>query len=70
MKDKIKNDNEEVEILKALQNCEQIPKIIDVFHSDYQTILITEYFAGRNLLLLFKFMWHDPSFMNIRKIFS
>ena len=70
MKDKIKNDNEEVEILKALQNCEQVPKIIDVFHSDYQTILVTEYFAGRNLLLLFKFMWHDPSFMNIRKIFS
>ena len=48
MKDKIKNDNEEVEILKALQNCEQVPKIIDVFHSDYQTILITEYFAGKN----------------------
>ena len=48
MKDQIKNDNEEVEILKALQNCEQIPKIIDVFHSDYQTILITEYFAGKN----------------------
>ena len=58
MKDKIKNDNEEVEILKALQNCEQVPKIIDVFHSDYQTILITEYFAGKNLLLL-KSMWHS-----------
>ena len=46
MKDKIKNDNEEVVILKALQNCEQVPKIIDVFHADYQTILITEYLAG------------------------
>ena len=47
MKDKIRDDNEEVEILKALQNCEQVSKIIDVFHSDYQTVLITEYFAGR-----------------------
>ena len=46
MKDKMKNENVEVGILKSLQNCEQVPKIIDIFHYDYQTILITEYFAG------------------------
>eukprot|EP00092_Neocalanus_flemingeri_P033572 GFUD01036497.1.p1 GENE.GFUD01036497.1~~GFUD01036497.1.p1 ORF type:complete len:690 (+),score=174.45 GFUD01036497.1:62-2131(+) len=49
MKDKTKNGNEEVEILKTLQNCEQVPQMIDVFHTDYQTILITEYLAGGNL---------------------
>ena len=51
MKDKTKNANEEVEILKTLQNCEQVPKIVDVFHSDYQTILITEYLAGEKKIL-------------------
>lgn len=49
MKDKMKNENVEVGILKSLQNCEQVPKIIDIFHSEYQTILITEYFAGGSL---------------------
>ena len=46
MKDKMLDENVEVGILKSLQNCEQVPKIIDIFHSQYQTILITEYFAG------------------------
>ena len=46
MKDKIEHDNAEVNILKKLQNCQQVPKIIEVCHKRYQTILITEYFAG------------------------
>ena len=47
MKDNLKNDNQEVEILRRLQNCERVPKIVDVIHSDYQTILVTDYFAGK-----------------------
>ena len=49
MKDNTRNDNIEVQLMKALQNCEQVPKIIDIFHFEYQTILITEYFAGERI---------------------
>lgn len=47
MADRQKDGNEEVENLRALQNCEQVPRIVEVFHQDYQSILVMEYLAGQ-----------------------
>ena len=47
MKDKKKHGNSEVDILKKLQNCHHIVKLIEEHHDNYQTILITEYLSGK-----------------------
>ena len=49
MKDKRKHGNSEVDILKKLQNCHQVVKLIEEHHDNYQTILITEYLSGKNI---------------------
>ena len=49
MKDKRKHGNSEVDILKKLQNCQQVVKLIEEHHDNYQTILITEYLSGNNI---------------------
>ena len=49
MKDKRKHGNSEVDILKKLQNCQQVVKLIEEHHDNYQTILITEYLSGKNI---------------------
>ena len=46
MKDKTEFGNSEVDILRQLQGSDHIPKLVEDFHHDYQTILITEYLAG------------------------
>ena len=46
MKDKTEFGNSEVDILRQLQGNEHIPRLIEDFHHDFQTILITEYLAG------------------------
>ena len=48
MKDKTEYGNEEVEILKKLQNCDKIIDLVEEYHENYQTILITEYLIGKN----------------------
>ena len=47
MKDKTEYGNDEVEILKKLQNCDKIIHLVEDFHENYQTILITEYLTGK-----------------------
>ena len=49
MKDRTFEGNAEVEILSNLQSSEHVVKIIESFHLDYQTILITEYLAGQSV---------------------
>ena len=44
---KTKYGNDEVEILKKLQNCDKIIHLVEDFHENYQTILITEYLTGK-----------------------
>ena len=51
MKDKTEYGNEEVEILKKLQNCDKIIDLVEEYHENYQTILITEYLTGKNDIL-------------------
>ena len=46
MKDTTEYGNEEVEILKKLQNCDKIIDLVEEYHENYQTILITEYLTG------------------------
>ena len=48
MKDKTKFGNSEVDILKQLQQSEQVVKLIEEHHDDYQTILITEFLSGHS----------------------
>ena len=47
MKDKTEYGNEEVEILKKLQKCDKIISLVEEYHENYQTILITEYLTGK-----------------------
>ena len=49
MKDRTFEGNAEVEILSRLQSSEHVVRIIESFHSEYQTILITEYLSGRSV---------------------
>ena len=51
MKDKTEFGNEEVEILKKLQNCDKIIDLVEEYHENYQTILITEYLTGKTDIL-------------------
>jgi len=39
----------EAELLRRLQDCEHLPKLVNVFHSHLQTIIITEHLGGGNL---------------------
>ena len=39
----------EAELLRRLQECKHVPKLVDVFHSHLQTIIITEHLGGGNL---------------------
>ena len=48
MKDKTKFGNSEVDILKQLQNCDQVVKLKEEHHDNYQTILITEFLSGHS----------------------
>ena len=47
MKDRTEYGNEEVEILKKLQKCDKIIDLVEEYHENYQTILITEYLTGK-----------------------
>ena len=47
MKDKTELGNSEVDILKQLQGCDNVVRVVADYHQDFQTILITEYLAGR-----------------------
>lgn len=48
MKDKTEYGNEEVEILKKLQKCDKIIYLVEEYHENFQTILITEYLTGKS----------------------
>ena len=52
MKDTTEYGNEEVEILKKLQNCDKIIDLVEEYHENYQTILITEYLTGMKHILV------------------
>ena len=56
MKDKTEYGNEEVEILKKLQNCDKIIDLVEEYHENYQTILITEYLTGKNNILEYRIL--------------
>ena len=47
MKDKTEYGNEEVEILKKLQKCDKIIYLVEEYHENFQTILITDYLTGK-----------------------
>ena len=51
MKDKTEYGNEEVDILKKLQNCDKIIDLVEEYHENYQTILITVYLTGKKDIL-------------------
>ena len=38
-----------MELLRRLQDCDHVPKLVKVFHSHLQTIIITEHLGGGNL---------------------
>lgn len=48
MMDNVVDGNTEVDILRSLQSSENVVKIIETFHHELQTILITEYLAGQS----------------------
>ena len=53
MQDSWFENNKEAELLGRLQECSHVPRLVEVFHSHLQTILITEYLTGLKLSLLF-----------------